>query len=148
MLLTAQMLQERFKWFVLAGTVAQPVNYYGLSKHFAEEMVAYECKKREAGLRVLRFANITGLGENKAKLLSRAVEYVRTGTPFTINAGAFPAEYVCLDRAVNEVCVAAVDCENGLARQSAKRVVDGIIRNQKQLMEWARNVADSNAKAA
>jgi nucleoside-diphosphate-sugar epimerase len=148
-LLTAQMLQERFRWFVMASTMTGPVNYYGLSKRFSEELAQYECKKKQAALRVLRFGNITGEGENPNKLLARAVEHVKTGAPFTLNEGALPAEFVSLERAVNEVMVASVDCNYRIGTvHTAKKVVDGVIRNKTQLMNWARGVADSDKKAA
>ncbi len=148
-LLTTQMLQERFQWFVMASTMTGPVNYYGISKRICETLAEYECRKKGVALRILRFANITGQGENQSKLMPRAVEYVRNGTPFTLNNGALPLEYVCLERAVNEIMVESVDCSynNGSVVQPRK-IVDGVIRNKTQLMNWARDVVYSDQKAA
>ena len=146
--LTMELLQMEFMWFVFASTVTPPENVYGKSKQMAEDLAYYTCRKKMAGLRVLQFANIYGDGANPEKLLCKAVDHVKNGTPFFLKDGALPAEMVSIDYAVGSLMVAMSDVYWKNDIQPPKRISERVIKNQDQLIEWANSVAHTNTQPA
>lgn len=149
MVLTARILEEKADWFVFASTISPPSSVYGMSKQWCEQLILHEAEKRNMALRILRFASVTGEGENKNKLIPRAVDSIRNGTPFKLSKSTLPVEYVSIRRVVDELIVAMSDAH--YSRGSIKapmRIVDGVIKTEKQLMELAKNVAFADAQPA
>lgn len=140
MVLTASVLKEVSSWMVFASTCAPPDSVYGMSKRWGEQLLTHEATKRGTGLRILRFTSVYGDGENPKKLLPMAISSVRDKTPFVLNDGALPVEYVGVEHVVDAIMVAMSDLHHLPGSIKApKKLCDGVIKTRKQLMEWAEN---------
>ena len=147
--LTAEMLNLKTKWFILASTCSPPTTIYGMSKQWAEQLSQYEAKRHGFGLRILRFTSVHGEGENPKKLLPMAISAVRNGTPMILSADALPLEYVSVYRVVNEILGAMQSLQEfPEIVVPPRKLCDGTIRTQQELMDFAKNVVHPDAQPA
>lgn len=147
--LTAEMLQKRPKWFVYAGTVTPDTCIYGKTKAWAEDLAYFYARKHKMSLRAFHFTNVYGEGQNPSKLLPMAVDHVSHGTPFVLSDNALPVEYVSLEHVVDEIDQAMLDAHYFVGSITMpKKLVDGVIRTRKELMNWAGNVAATHPQPA
>lgn len=149
MVLTAKILKESAGWIVFSSTCSPPNSVYGMSKQWCEQLLTHEAYKRRTGLRILRFTSVHGDGENPNKLLPMAISSVRNNTPFVLNEGALPVEYVSVKNVVDHIMVAMSDLHHLPGSIKApKKLCDGVIKTKKQLLEWAENVVHPDAQPA
>ncbi len=111
MLLTAQMLALKPKWFILASTAQPPTSVYGMTKRWAEEYSSYAAKNNGMSLRILRFTNVYGDGDKPDKLLPRLIDHLKNGAQFSLNPAALPAKYIHVNDVVSALIMAIADIE-------------------------------------
>ena len=119
-LLTAQVLERSFEWFVLVSTNEPPTNVYGLSKRFAEDYAAMICKAREKRFKVVRLDTVYGPGDNPEKLIPS----VRAG--MEVRDGVLPITTIYISDVVWEI-------EQAIANLRTRQV----IRDKKDLTRVA-----------
>ncbi len=147
--LTAKVLAMSTKALILASTCSPPTTIYGMSKEWAEKLAIYEAKRRGFALRVLRFTSVHGAGENPNKLLPKALDAAKRGIRLALSKDALPLEYVNVYRVVNEIMNAMLDAERNPAKTvEPRKLCDGIIRTEQELMDWAKNVVHPDPQPA
>ena len=129
-LLTAQMLQRKFKWFVLVSTNEPPTSVYGLTKRCAEDYAKMHAARGDYTLLILKLTNVYGPGMAQDKLLPRFAR-----REITLHDNVLPFEYVSVHSVVRHI-QEWINHDKPL-RIATLKLQDGVARTAEELMNVA-----------
>lgn len=129
LLLTADYLELKPKWFIFASTCEKPTNVYGWSKRAAEDYIKLKAPKYI----IYRLSNVYGPGMAQDKLLPRLAR----GEIDKLDDGVLPFEHIPVSVVVEMIRLSIQKFEEPAFKSFTLKLAAGIARTKEELKSVA-----------